>query len=88
MEIDISCAPTRKLQIALTDRQYEFLRDESLRTGLSMAELVRRSIDAVYRPYAQQRADGVSVRLSLLRHPDAAVVGREFVRRGRRRRRG
>jgi hypothetical protein len=88
MEIDISCAPTRKLQVAVTDRQYEFLRDESLRTGLSMAEMIRRSIDAVYRPYARQRADGVSLRVSLLRDPDAAVVGREFVRRGRRSRRG
>jgi Ribbon-helix-helix protein, copG family len=35
-----------RTQITLTDAQYEALRRESARTGLSLAELVRRALSA------------------------------------------
>jgi hypothetical protein len=39
---------SRRTQITLTDEQYERLRRESLRSGLGLAELVRRALDHVY----------------------------------------
>jgi len=41
---------SRKTQLTLTDRQHAYLTGESIRTGLSMAELMRRAIEKVYRP--------------------------------------
>jgi len=38
----------RRVQITLSEEQYEFLTKASERTSLSMAELVRRAIDAKY----------------------------------------
>lgn len=35
----------RRTQITLTDAQYARLRDESARSGLSLAELIRRALD-------------------------------------------
>lgn len=67
---------TRRTQITLTDRQHAFLVDEARRTGLSMAELVRRAIDTTYRESARQRVRGFEVTLALWPRPDAAVVGR------------
>ncbi len=37
-----------RTQITLADEQYERLRAESRRTGLGLAELVRRAVDRVY----------------------------------------
>jgi hypothetical protein len=67
---------SRKTQITLTDRQHAFLWDERQRTGLSLAELVRRAIDKTYRPCARPTVKGVEVSLGLWRRPDAAVAGR------------
>jgi hypothetical protein len=39
---------THRTQITLADEQYERLRAESQRSGLGLAELVRRAIDRVY----------------------------------------
>lgn len=39
---------SHRTQITLADEQYERLRRESARTGLGLAELVRRAIDARY----------------------------------------
>lgn len=52
---------SRRTQITLTDRQHAFLRDESWRTGLSIAELIRRAVDGVYRPHARERVKGVEL---------------------------
>src|SRR5579859_3167693 len=71
---------SRRTQITLTDRQHAYLLGESGRTGLPLAELVRRAIDTVYRPGSRPRADGVEVSFGIWRRPDAAIVGR---RRGR-----
>ena len=50
--------------------------EESVRTGLSMAELVRRALDATYRPQLRPIVRGFHVNVALTRGPDAAVVGR------------
>jgi hypothetical protein len=67
---------SRRTQITLSDRQHALLVDESKRTGLSLAELVRRSVDRVYRPHARPRVRGFELSVGLWREPDAAVVGR------------
>ena len=67
---------SRKFQLALTDRQYAFLRDEAERTGLSSAELVRRAIDAVYRPHTRPRVNGIELKVEVVRGPDAGARGR------------
>jgi hypothetical protein len=84
---------SQKTQIVLHDRQHAFLRDEADRTGLSMAELIRRAVDTVYRPETRQRHRGLEVQVGVWRAPDAAMVGRrapspgvmERLRRGPRR---
>jgi len=65
-----------RMQISLTERQYEALTTEAHRTGLSIAELVRRSIDRVYRPNVRPTTPGLELSLGLWRRPDAAVTGR------------
>jgi hypothetical protein len=72
---------SRKTQVTLTDRQHAFLADEAHRTDLSMAELVRRAIDTVYRPEQRPRADGYELSVALWRRPDAALIGRRRSRR-------
>jgi hypothetical protein len=72
-----------RAQFMLTHRQHEFLRTESIRTGLAMSELVRRAIDGTYRPHARPRVRGYHVSLSLSREADAAAVGRPPLARTR-----
>jgi hypothetical protein len=72
---------SRRTQITLTDRQHAFLRNEANRTGLSLAELVRRAVDGTYRPYARPTLQGVELSFGLWRRPDAAVAGRRVSRR-------
>ena len=67
---------SHRTQITLTDRQHVFLLDEKERTGLAVAELVRRAIDSTYRPHSRERVHGLELSLGLWRRPDAAVVGR------------
>jgi hypothetical protein len=55
-----------RTQITLTDMQYATLRDESKRSGLSLAELIRRAVDERY------QAPSTAERLRLL---DAAFGG-------------
>jgi len=71
----------RRFQVTLDDRQHLYLRDEAERTGLSMAELLRRAVDATYRPYSRYRARGVELSVGVWRRPDEAVVGRRIRRR-------
>jgi hypothetical protein len=75
------CRVSRKTQLTVTDRQHAFLVGESLRTGLSMAELVRRAIDQVYRPELRPRIPGFELSLGFWKRPDAAVIGRRRTRR-------
>lgn len=67
---------SRSVHFTLTDGQHSFLIEESVRTGLSMAELVRRAVDATYRPSLRPVVAGFWVNVGLTRGPDAAVVGR------------
>jgi hypothetical protein len=67
---------SRSVHLTLTDGQHALLVEESVRTGLSMAELARRALDATYRPGLRPVVAGVWVNLGLTRSPDAAVVGR------------
>ena len=67
---------SRRTQITLTDRQHAFLVSESERTGLPIAELVRRAVDDVYRPFSRPRVSGLEVSVGIWKRPDAAVVGR------------
>lgn len=62
--------------MTLTDEQHAFLFAEAHRTGLSVAELVRRALDATYRPDDRPRVRGFDVSLGVWRSPDAAVSGR------------
>lgn len=39
---------SHRTQITLADEQYERLREESRRSGLGLAELVRRAVDRMY----------------------------------------
>ncbi len=39
---------SHRTQVTLTDEQYERLRHESQRSGLGLAELVRRALDRTY----------------------------------------
>jgi hypothetical protein len=66
----------RRTHVTLTDRQHAFLKDESFRTGLPMAELVRRAIDRTYRPHSRPRLRGFEVSLGLWDRPPAATAGR------------
>jgi hypothetical protein len=65
-----------RTHVMLSYRQHAFLSDESARTGLSMAELVRRAIDATYRPHSRPRISGYELSIGLWKQPDAAIVGR------------
>jgi hypothetical protein len=65
-----------RAQLMITYRQHAFLKYESARTGLSMCELVRRAIDATYRPYSRPRISGYELSVGVWKRPDAAVVGR------------
>jgi hypothetical protein len=57
-------------------RQYRLLKEESVRSSVSMAELIRRAIDKTYRPNYRPRIAGLEVNFGVWRRPDAAVLGR------------
>jgi hypothetical protein len=67
---------SRRTQITLKDAQHDFLIDESIRSGVSMAELIRRAVDHVYRPWIRPRLRGVEVSVGVWKRPDAGVMGR------------
>jgi len=67
---------SRRTQITFTDHQHAFLVEESNRSGLPMAELVRRAVDRTFRPFRRPTVRGFELSLGLWREPDAAVVGR------------
>jgi hypothetical protein len=68
----------RRTQITLTDRQHALLHDEAGRTGLSLAELVRRAVDGTYRPHSRPTVGGFELSVGVWRRPDAAVTGRRL----------
>ena len=73
-----------RTQITLADEQYERLKAESRRTGLRLAELVRRALDSAYgstRPEATLRALDASFG-SWADRPDDGETYVERMRRG------
>lgn len=66
---------SHRTQITLTDEQYERLQSESERTGMSMAELVRRAIDETY-------GDDIEQRLAALRASAGAWADRDDIADG------
>jgi hypothetical protein len=73
---------SRRTQITFTDRQHALLIDESNRTGLPMAELVRRAVDRTFRPVSRQPlARGFELSLGLWRELDAAFAARRVMPR-------
>jgi hypothetical protein len=72
---------SRRTQITLKDRQHRLLLEESDRTGLPMAELIRRAVDSVYRQASRPTIAGFSVTAGLWREADAALVGRRVLTR-------
>lgn len=77
---------SHRLQITLTDRQYAALLGESIRSSVSMAELIRRAIDSLYRGEATVSIGGFEINLGIHRARDAAMIGRLRRRLGGRRR--
>ena len=69
---------SQRFHILLTQRQHERLQDEADRTGLPMAELIRRAVDRVYRPDVRPTVRGMELSLGLWRRRDAAVAGRRM----------
>jgi hypothetical protein len=67
---------SQRFHLLLTSRQHELLVDESERSGLAMAELIRRAVDHTYRRDSRARVRGVEISLGVWRRPDAAVAGR------------
>jgi hypothetical protein len=68
------------IHVLLTNAQHEFLRNESARSGLSMAELIRRALDATYPLAPRRQLRGFEVNVGLWRRLDAAVTGRRLRR--------
>ena len=66
----------RRTQVLLEEEQYDYLVGESLRTGLSRSELIRRALDETFRPEARRRVRGFDLGFGIWRAPDAAVAGR------------
>jgi hypothetical protein len=65
-----------RFNLILEDRQYRTLTTESERQSVSVAELIRRSIDATFSLDDRRRVPGVELSVSVWRRPDGAVAGR------------
>jgi len=65
----------------LTQEQYALLKAEAEVAGLSLAELVRRALDHVYRPRVRLSVRGWEISFAVWRRPDAAVVARRIQER-------
>jgi hypothetical protein len=76
MSVYTAIIMSRKTQITLTDGQHQLLVEESVRSSVSMAELVRRAIDATYRPWTRPIVRGYHVNVGVQRAVDAATIGR------------
>jgi hypothetical protein len=61
---------SRRTQLTFTDRQHAFLLDESLRSGRSMAEIVRRLVDAHLRTKSRWTLFGYELEAGVRRTPD------------------
>jgi hypothetical protein len=76
--MDIHGQVAMSIHVLLRDAQHDFLRNESARGGLAMAELVRRVLDATYPLAPRQQVGGFELNVGLWRRLDAAVTGRRL----------
>lgn len=74
---------SHRTQITLTDAQYARLRDESARTGVGLAELVRRALAATYGGGSHQ-AVGEVLQATFGAWSERDIDGEEYVDRLRR----
>jgi Ribbon-helix-helix protein, copG family len=72
-----------RTQITLTDEQYERLRRESVESGLSIAELVRRALDGTHGSTSVEEKRA-ALQASFGAWKDRDFTGAEFVDRIRR----
>jgi hypothetical protein len=68
------------IHVLVRSDQRSALLEESARSGLPMAELVRRAIDVVYRPEGRPAARGLELSVGIWRRLDPAVTGRRLRR--------
>src|SRR5258708_25616558 len=68
--------PLLQINALIEYRQYRFLKEESARSSVPMAELIRRALDETYRPHVRPRVAGLEVNLGVWSRPDAAVIRR------------
>jgi hypothetical protein len=68
------------IHVLVRSDEHSALLEESARSGLPMAELIRRAIDAVYEPSRRPAARGVELSVGVWRRLDAAVTGRRLRR--------
>lgn len=68
------------IHVLVRNDQREFLLNESARSGLPMAELIRRAIDTTYETRPRHDVAGFEVSVGLWRKLDAAVTGRRLRR--------
>lgn len=73
---------SHRTQITLTDEQYALLKRESERTGLGLAELVRRSLSATYQARGEDRSAALEESFGAWEERD--FDGEEYVERLRR----
>lgn len=73
---------SQRIQITLTDAQYARLKRESERTGVGLAELVRRSLSATYGTRTMDRT--AALEESFGAWGDRDFDGEEYVERMRR----
>jgi hypothetical protein len=67
---------SRRFNFYLEDLQYNVLTAESGRSGISVAELIRRAIDQAFELDSSRRTGGIELSVGVWKRPDAAVVGR------------
>lgn len=70
---------SHRTQITLTDAQYSTLKRESARTGLGLAELVRRSLSATYQTNTEDFEEALEQSFGAWSDPE--VDGAEYVER-------
>jgi Ribbon-helix-helix protein, copG family len=60
----------------MSDKMYRRLTKLANRTGLSVAELVRRAVERAYWRDELPRVNGFEISVGVWKRPDASIVGR------------
>ena len=65
-----------RIHIQISEKMYRRLTTIANRTGLSVAELIRRAIERVYWPADLPKMKGFEISVGIWKRPDASIVGR------------